>query len=212
MKNSLHKIYKSIKKDIILKLREFKNLWENGNEEDIFKELIFCILTPQSKAEKCWETVINLEKKNLLFNGKLNEIIDELKNVRFRLKKAKYVLEVRQKFLIDGKLKIREKIKNFNDVFEIREWIVKNIKGIGYKEASHFLRNIGISEDLAILDRHILKNLKLFGVIDKIPKNLNKKIYLEIERKMNEFSKKINIPISHLDFVLWYKERGKIFK
>jgi N-glycosylase/DNA lyase len=212
MKNSLHKIYKSIKKDIILKLREFKNLWENGNEEDIFKELIFCILTPQSKAEKCWETVINLEKKNLLFNGKLNEIIDELKNVRFRLKKAKYVLEARQKFLIDRKLKIREKIKNFNDVFEIREWIVKNIKGIGYKEASHFLRNIGIGEDLAILDRHILKNLKLFGVIDKIPKNLNKKIYLEIERKMNEFSKKINIPISHLDFVLWYKERGKIFK
>lgn len=147
-----------------------------------------------------------------MFNGKLNEIIDELKNVRFRLKKAKYVLEARQKFLIDGKLKIREKIKNFNDVFEIREWIVKNIKGIGYKEASHFLRNIGIGEDLAILDRHILKNLKLFGVIDRIPKNLNKKIYLEIERKMDEFSKKINIPISHLDFVLWYKERGKIFK
>jgi N-glycosylase/DNA lyase len=66
MKNSLHKIYKSIKKDIILKLREFKNLWENGSEEDIFKELIFCILTPQSKAEKCWETVINLEKKKFI--------------------------------------------------------------------------------------------------------------------------------------------------
>ena len=212
MENSLKKIYKSIKKDIILRLKEFKDLWKNGSEEDIFKELIFCILTPQSKAEKCWETVLNLQNKNLLFNGRVDEIINELKNVRFRFKKAKYILEVRKKFFIDGNLKIREKLKEFNNVFEAREWLVKNIKGIGYKEASHFLRNIGIGENLAILDRHILKNLKLFNIIDEIPKNLNKKIYFEIEEKMKEFSKRINIPISHLDFVLWYKETGRIFK
>ncbi len=210
--DELNKIYKSIKKAIILRLKEFKNLWKKGSEEDVFKELIFCLLTPQSKAEKCWEVVINLQNKNLLFNGKIDEIINELKNVRFRFKKAKYILEARKKFLIDGSLKIKEKLKKFNNMFEAREWLVKNIKGIGYKEASHFLRNIGIGENLAILDRHILKNLKLYGVIDKIPKNLNKKNYLEIERKMKKFSKKINIPISHLDFVLWYKERGKIFK
>jgi len=38
------------------------------------------------------------------------------------------------------------------------EWLVKNLTGLGYKEAGHFLRNIG-SGKIAILDRHILRNL-----------------------------------------------------
>jgi len=173
----LRRAYKSIKQDIILRLREFKTLWQNGNEEDIFKELIFCLLTPQSKAHKCWEAVLNLEKKNLLFSGTLDQIANELRNVRFRFNKAKYILEARKRFCVDGCFKIKEKIKQFKNIYDAREWLVRNIKGMGYKEASHFLRNIGFGEDLAVLDRHILKNLKFIGVIDKIPKNLTKKIW-----------------------------------
>ena len=84
--------------------------------------------------------------------------------------------------------------------------------GIGYKEASHFLRNIGYGEDIAILDRHILKNLKLLNVISDIPASLSKKQYLLIEKKMKQFSKKINISLSHLDLLLWYREAGEVFK
>jgi N-glycosylase/DNA lyase len=83
---------------------------------------------------------------------------------------------------------------------------------LGYKEASHFLRNIGFGENLAILDRHILKNLVLLGVIESIPKGIIKNKYLEIEEKMAKLSKKIDVPMSHLDIVLWYKETGEIFK
>lgn len=208
----LHGIYKSIKPEIILRLRKFKELWKNGSEKDIFKELIFCLLTPQSKAEKCWEAVKNLEEKDLLFNGNMDKIANELKSVRFRFNKTKYILETRKKFVVNEDPKIKKQIEKFENIFDAREWLVKNVKGLGYKEASHFLRNIGIGENLTILDRHILKNLKLSGVIDEIPKNLSGKIYFEIERKMMDFSQKINIPISHLDLVLWYKEAGKIFK
>ena len=83
---------------------------------------------------------------------------------------------------------------------------------MGFKESSHFLRNIGASLDYAILDRHILKNLNKLGVIEVIPKNLSKNKYLKIENKMQEFAKKINIPISHLDLLFWYNEAGEIFK
>ena len=89
---------------------------------------------------------------------------------------------------------------------------IQNIKGMGYKEASHFLRNIGFGDELAILDRHILKNLKELGVLDEIPSSMSKKKYIEIERKMKEFSRSANIPISHLDLVFWCKETGEIFK
>jgi N-glycosylase/DNA lyase len=95
----------------------------------------------------------------------------------------------------------------------LREWLVKNVKGIGMKEAGHFIRNMGLSNNqLAILDVHILKNLKEFGIIEKIPKSLTKKEYLKIEDRMREFSKKIGIPLDELDLLLWSKETGFIFK
>lgn len=89
---------------------------------------------------------------------------------------------------------------------------MENVKGIGYKEASHFLRNIGYEENFAILDRHIVKNLRLMGVIEEIPDSLSKRRYFDIEKRMREFSRAIEIPMSHLDFTLWYKETGEILK
>jgi N-glycosylase/DNA lyase len=84
--------------------------------------------------------------------------------------------------------------------------------GFGLKEASHFLRNIGSEFDLAILDRHIIKNLLRYGVIDEIPKSLTKKQYLMIEERMKKFSKKIGIPLAELDLLFWSEETGEIFK
>ena len=89
---------------------------------------------------------------------------------------------------------------------------MKNVKGMGFKEASHFMRNIGIGNELAILDRHILKNMKLLGVIDEIPESITENVYLMLEKKLSEFSKSSRIPMEHLDFVLWYKEAGEVFK
>ncbi len=94
-------------------------------------------------------------------------------------------------FFTNGKFEVRPFLKKYNTVQERREWIVENIKGIGYKEASHFLRNIGFYKNIAILDRHILKNLKLLGVIEEIPETLSKTKYLHIEKKMAEFAKKL---------------------
>ena len=97
-------------------------------------------------------------------------------------------------------------------VTEKREWIVKNIKGMSYKEASHFLRNIGFGEDIAILDRHILKNLVKLEVIDELPKSLTPKLYMEIEEKMRKYCEFVKIPMDEMDLLLWYKEAGVIFK
>lgn len=107
---------------------------------------------------------------------------------------------------------IKPILSKFNDVNKLREWLVNNIKGIGYKEASHFLRNIGFGKNIAILDRHILRNLKIFGVIKEIPKSISKAKYMKIEKIMAGFAKEVDIPISHLDLLLWYKETGEIFK
>lgn len=202
----IKRIYFSIQEKIRSRLNEFDRLREKGNDGEIFAELIFCILTPQSKAQSCWKTVETLLNKNLLLKGNEDQISKMLKRVRFRNRKAEYIVEARKHY------PIRSKIKKFDDIYSTREWLVQNVRGMGYKEASHFLRNIGFGEELAILDRHILKNLKSLGVIEEIPRSLTKKKYFEIEKKMKKFSEKVEIPMSHLDLVLWYKETGEVFK
>ncbi|RKX48489.1 MAG: DNA lyase [Thermotoga sp.] len=209
----IKELYEMRKSDIERRLKEFKELFENSNDDRIFAELIFCLLTPQSKAKICWKAVENLMEKDLLIHGSYEQVLRELKGVRFKKNKAKYIIEARKTFTRENEIRIKSVISSFSDSKKAREWLVKNVKGMGYKEASHFLRNIGFGEDLAILDRHILKNLRLLRVIEDIPKKtLTKKRYMEIENKMREFSRDIGIPLSHLDLLFWSKETGEIFK
>ena len=210
--DEIRAIRTSIKDELQSRLQEFDSVLKTCDEERIFAELVFCILTPQSKAKSAWAAVKSLLDKDLLLTGTENQVLKELHGVRFKYKKAGYVIEARNKFLIDGKLTIKSLVIRFSDAYTAREWLVRNVKGIGYKEASHFLRNIGYGTDLAILDRHILKNLRSLQVIEVVPASLSRRRYLEIEEGMKELSEKVGIPMSHLDLVLWYKETGEVFK
>ncbi len=118
----------------------------------------------------------------------------------------------RELFISDGRMSIKSMLSAYPDARERRLYLVQNIRGMGWKEASHFLRNTGFGEDFAILDRHVLKNLSLLGVIPEIPRSLGPKRYLEIESLMAAFASSIRIPLAHLDYVLWYKEAGSVFK
>jgi N-glycosylase/DNA lyase len=211
--SELVKSYKIRKNEIKKKLKEFKKVL-NQSDERIFAELAFCICTPQSKAIAAWNAITALMKNNLLFSGSAQQIRPFLNVVRFADNKSKYIVEARNFFTKNSRLKIKEKICSFKNAFELRNWLIENVKGIGIKEASHFIRNIGFNYEnqLAILDRHILKNLKEFGVVDKLPNTLTKKKYFEIEDKMRRFSEKIKIPMYELDMLLWSKETGKVFK
>lgn len=203
--DEIFKIYKEIKEKIDNRLNEFNNILKNGKEDDFIYEFIFCLLTPQSKAKMCDKAVKNLRKN---FN---NESLENLLfGVRFKNKKSEYIKEFLEK--IKKYKSFKELILSFENDEQRREFLVKNFKGIGLKEASHFLRNIGLGDDLAILDRHILKNLKEIGIIDEIPKSLSNKKYREIEDKMRLFAYEIGIDMKSLDFILWYKETREVFK
>jgi len=205
-------IYSSIRFDIDSRLEEFEDVWTKGSEEDVFRELVFCILTPQSNARVCWETLCKLIEKNLLLCAGPELIAREINGVRFKNNKSRYIVGARDFFTASGNLSIKAPLRELRGEKNKREWLVKNIKGIGYKEASHFLRNIGMGKEIVILDRHILRNLVFMGVIDKIPKTISRERYFAIERKMSEFAKVVKIPLEHLDLVLWYKEKNELFK
>ncbi|MDD5163216.1 MAG: N-glycosylase/DNA lyase [Candidatus ainarchaeum sp.] len=203
--------YEEKKFEIRKRLLEFKEKWHTSDKE-VFAELAFCLCTPQSKAKNCDAAVKELIKNKKLFNSNSKEISKTLwKKVRFHNNKSKYIVEARKKLMP----KIRDKLIAqgiYSDIPKAREWLVKNIKGLGMKEASHFLRNTGFFEDIAILDRHILKNLKKAGAIKKIPQALSHKKYIEIEKEMQTYSKKTGIPMQELDLLFWSRETGEIFR
>ncbi|VVB70344.1 N-glycosylase/DNA lyase [uncultured archaeon] len=184
-------------------MQELKNNF--NDEEKIYSELCFCITTANNKAttgllvqEKIVPRIHSLTEK---------QIANELKNLgsRFHNNKAKYLYQAKKYKNIEHSL------KNFENEFQAREWIVENIKGLGYKEASHFIRNIGY-QNLAILDRHVLNLMKEFKLIKEKPKTLTKNKYLELEEKLKLLAKEVKMTQSELDFYLWYMKTGKILK
>ena len=135
----IEKIYKEKQKDIEKRLREFKEIWEKGSNEDIHAELSFCILTPQSKAVNAWKAITTLRENGLLFNGSAEDIVEYLNIVRFKNNKAKYLVALREQMQNEkGEIITKDFFNSITDVKEKREWIVKNIKGMAYKEAGHF--------------------------------------------------------------------------
>ncbi|HPV43332.1 MAG TPA: DNA lyase, partial [Spirochaetota bacterium] len=132
------------------RLKEFRNIWDSGDDTALFVELVFCLLTPQSGARRCWQAVETLLKDDCLFGGCFDEICRVLNIVRFKNNKSSYILEARDFFITKGN-SIRRILGDLYDGPGRREWLVKNVKGLGYKEASHYLRNIGLGESIAIL-------------------------------------------------------------
>lgn len=202
--------YSEKKHKIKQRLKTFDSLRE-ADDKDIFSELCFCILTPQSRAVYCEDAIRELRNSGLLFKGTRRAVRQKLKKVRFPNNKTDYLIYVRGLFGNGDGIDIKKKL-NANDIPGTRDWLVRNIKGLGYKEASHFLRNVGFGKDIAILDVHILRNLKKYKVIREIPSSISKKAYLDIENRMRKFAEKINIPLEELDLLFWSSETGFIFK
>jgi len=191
-------------------LTEFRKVWEN--EERLYEELCFCLLTPQSSAKQAMKSINLLKENKLLESGTAKQKEPHVKNVRFFRTKAKRLEEAQNKFQKNKLKKILEENGLPKDANRAREFLLKEVNGYGLKEASHFLRNIGFGEDIAILDRHILKNLKKCGVITDLPKHLGKKQYMEIEEKMRKFCEKHGIRFDELDLIFWSNETGEVFK
>ena len=192
------------KKLVDSRIKEFKDLGKQISNE-IFKELCFCILTANFNAERGMK--IQGEIGNGFLTLRRAVLVKKLRELghRYPNTRAKYIVGARK-----YKDSLKEKIKSFEDENELRGWLVRNVKGIGYKEASHFLRNVGF-ENLAIIDFHIIDVLAKYNVIER-PKTLTKRKYLDIESVLKKIAGKLNLNLAELDLYLWYAETGKVLK
>lgn len=192
------------KDEIRTRLKEFAAV----HEKEYFYELAYCLLTPQSSAANAGKAVEEL--RNADFQGSVIEpvgiLFSKAHYIRFHRTKARNLLEAKARLL-----EILSALARQEPSMDLRAWLAGNVRGLGWKEASHFLRNIG-HRDLAILDRHILQNLKRHGVIRTIPASLTPARYLSIEERFRRFAHDICIPMDELDLLFWSRETGAILK
>ncbi len=202
--NIIEKLKKSeIRAVINDRIKEFEK-FQSTEKEQIFKELCFCIMTANCGAEKCIE--IHDKIKDDFLQLTEIELSKRFKKFGYRFPnvRANYIIIARKK--MDD---LKNALQNLLDE-NLRLWITKNILGLGYKETSHFLRNIGY-KNYAIVDFHIVDLLEKYKLIEK-PKTMSKKNYLKIEKILEQIAIKSNLSLAELDLYLWYLETGKILK
>lgn len=193
--------YRKRRREIRSRLKEFSRK-RRASRDDLFLELCYCLCTPLSKAERVYE-IITKDNKHILMSHDQRDVAGFLKgNCRFHRNKSKYIVDARE---------FVKRMKLPKDPLEAREYFVKNVKGLGYKEASHFLRNIGY-RGLAILDGHVLSMLHKFGAIRTSERPTSRKRYLELEERTKAFAKKVKIDIDELDLLFWSMGTGKVLK
>lgn len=193
-----------VRRLVSARMREFGRLGR-GPGREIFKELCFCILTANFNAKGGMRIQREIEDGFLTLSQQaLARRLKEL-GYRFPNTRARYIAEARKH--ADSLVGI---LKTHHDELELREWLVKNIKGLGYKEASHFMRNIGY-RNVAIIDFHIIDLLERSGLA-KRPKTLTRGRYLELEKILRQLAEKAGLSLAELDLYLWYLETGKVLK
>ena len=193
------------------RLADFKALYAAGDEEALFAEMCFCVCTPQTNAHRAWDAAALLKKRGLLARGGQARVANALKEcgVRFHNNKASYIIKNRGAFLREIKPRV-DTLLNDGEA-AARNGLARVVNGWGLKEASHFLRNTGHG-GVCILDRHILRKLAEYKVIPGVPKALPAPLYFEIETKMIQFSKKLDIPVDALDLLFWHEAKNEVFK
>ncbi len=196
------------------RLREFREVWRAGSDARLWEEMVYCIFTAGASAKMGLRSVEAV--RPLLKSGKPKAMTRALVAAgahRFPNARPNYVVTTRDFLKASFAMRLRNQLKSFRNPVERRDWLAseRRIKGLGYKESSHFLRNIGF-KGYAILDKHIVRCLAELSVIDSPKPPATRKPYLETEARMRSFANDIDIDFDELDLLLWSMKTGEILK
>jgi N-glycosylase/DNA lyase len=212
--DNLRAAHKARKQEIQKRLAEFGDVGRDGSDARLWEELVFCIFTAGASARMGFRAVD--ATRSMLQDGGREEMTLALREAgahRFPVERPGYIVVTRNYLREHCGMALRNKLKSFEDPIERRDWLAqeKQIKGMGYKEASHFLRNIGF-KGYAILDKHVMSCLMDLKVVETNKPPGTRARYLETERKLKAFAREIKIDFEELDLVLWSMKTGEVLK
>lgn len=182
---------------------------------EIWKQKVFCVLSSQFNADRA-AAISDQMVQEVPFFEFLYSIGDierrcfaflTNRSVRHRFPKMRArqialcwfpFLQVHEEY--------HEYIESFNSEYRARAAIVATFPGIGLKQASMFLRNIGAAKNLAIIDAHILYYLKIRHSWKR--PSLTPRYYLEAEDMLTEDAAEHGLDLNTFDTIVWTSARA----
>ncbi len=210
--DNIRKVHRIRRKEIRGKLAEFRAIWREGDNDRLWEEMVFCFFTGGCSARMGLNSIEAV--RHLIKDGSHEELMNTLLGRhRYPRARSRYIVESRGFLVADCGLDLRSRLASFKDHEARRDWLAKTkgIKGLGYKEASHYLRNIGL-KGYGILDKHILNCLAELDLIAEPKPPSNRTRYLATEERLRELSAISGIDFDELDLVLWSMKTGEILK
>lgn len=203
--------------------------WREMKEEELWYELCTCILSSNVPYEMATSASMHLSKRGLLefghpARGDMKSVIarelsrplylpkkrdGSFRRYRFPNVRAANIVGA-AKFLRHNGNGLSSILRSFDSDIKTRDFLAAYVPGVGLKEASHFLRNIGYSTSLAIIDSHIVNFLRdtlLSGDIDT--RTITQKTYTRLEDIMRNIARSQGLDLSILDHAIWLYMRNK---
>jgi len=205
----LLRAYEEVRGLIERRIAEFRSV-DRRDPFRLFEELAFCVMTPQSKAKAALRAIDELKATGLLRSGRAPEVAEVMRRngIRFHVKKARYLVLNRR--LLRGEPAVLVGLLQ-GETGSVRDALVEEVWGFGLKEASHFMRNVGFT-GIAVLDRHVLRWMEVLGAIERVPRSLTRRTYLELEQRFLALSGELGMSPEELDLLLWYASTGEVLK
>ncbi len=206
-RRELLELYELRKEEMRNRLLEFRQAFREADDHQIFRELSFCILSSGVGPKTAGQCVSAAGEK--LIDGEEDELLGRIGAIhKYAENASRYIVFTREYLREEHGFLLKSLVSSFEDRVERRDFFAKNpgIKGLGYMQASHFLRNLGFS-GYAILDRNNLASLSELGIIGETKYPLTRKRYLETESAMTEAACELGISLDELDLLLWSRKR-----
>lgn len=195
------------------------------NESKLLSELILCILSSQEKYEVALAIMKELRKQNVLrvpkSKNEFNDIKQQIKYIlqnpveyksneqtytrrlRFFVKKSQYIIGTIENIYLKD-LTIREILRKNECMQVTRVNVINYSYGLGPKQASMFLRNIGYYTEFAVLDKHVIDYMRLIGLTSATETSFsNISTYQKMEMKLKKYAESFNLSLLHLDLAIW---------
>jgi len=205
---------------------ENRIFWSDFSEEQLGCSLVSCILGSRVLYETANACTFHLYRKGLLTPSNLvanpgkfekrlaNELskpifppFNKNKGRRYQYSKSKsdYIVRTAIEIYRDNNTNLKTILARCQNGYEAREILREKAIGIGYKQASLFLRNISYSENLAILDSHVMRYMVLLGMVenDTDLRPSNEKDYIKLENTLCKYAILNDKSISTLDIAIW---------
>jgi N-glycosylase/DNA lyase len=207
----------------IIEHQVITNIGRTWNEYSLRRELVACILGSQVRHEMATSALELIEQDGLFSDNWWNNTNDifeiRIFNLlsgssrngnkwcyRFPKIRANQIAKLRD---ATKNKSISERIDDTSDSKHIRQQLVEDISGLGPKQASMFLRNIGKCYDLAILDTHVLRFMDMQQLLCLNHTNITTvPAYERTEGILINYAKSLGYPVGYLDWAIWATMRA----